>query len=99
MEFRIKGRCRRDSALHPLFKSEKSGRQPLIKKARSLPAVPVEGLPAVPVEGLPAVPVEGLPAVPVEGLPAVNLAGYENSKVEARGAFVMEFSVFLLDLS
>ena len=91
MEFRIKGRCRRDSALHPLFKSEKSGRQPLITKARSLPAVPVEGLPAV--------PVEGLPAVPVEGLPAVNLAGYENMKEEARGAFVMEFSVFLLDLS
>ena len=75
MEFRIKGRCRRDSALHPLFKSEKSGRQPLITKARSLPAVPVEGL------------------------PAVNLAGYENTKEEARGAFVMEFSVFLLDLS
>ena len=61
MEFRIKGRCRRDSALHPLFKSEKSGRQPLITKARSLPAV--------------------------------NLAGYENTKEEARGAFVMEFSV------
>ena len=69
MEFRIKGRCRRDSALHPLFKSEKSGRQPLITKARSLPAVPVEGL------------------------RAVNLAGYENTKEEARGAFVMEFSV------
>ena len=69
MEFRIKGRCRRDSALHPLFKSEKSGRQLLITKARSLPAAPVEGL------------------------PAVNLAGYENTKEEARGAFVMEFSV------
>ena len=51
MEFRIKGRCRRDSALHPLFKSEKSGRQPLITKARSLPAVPVEGLPAVSLAG------------------------------------------------